>query len=192
MFTDDPLKRSKIETFEDGFSVSTPDGVDRVMLSSVKGASAYKRDQFITDLICCDIETYSTKGVLVRTIHEEMTGFHEAMSKLEELPGFYRYWREAVILPAFVQNYTELYRDGHDFSELGAENPPGRESESNTSAGMVEDRRISKKKLLVILAAIILFVAMFHIVMNWLAVDRCLDGGGRWHEQARKCEGSGF
>lgn len=123
MYRNDHSRRSKIEIFENGFLVSTPDGADRVMLADVRGVSAYKRDAITTDLICCDIETASPKGPMVRTIHEEMSGFHEVMAKLEELPGFYRYWREAVILPPFAQNFTILYRQNLDFNDIYAGTP---------------------------------------------------------------------
>lgn len=157
------------------------------MLENVIGVDAYKRDEFVVDRVCCDIVTGSQSGPMVRTINEDMTGFHEAMAKLEELPGFYRYWREVVILPPFVRNFTVLYREGHDFSERDAANPPRDQYDAECSNDVVEAPRSGKAKFWLIAAAIIAFVAAFHTVMNWLAEDGCLDRGGSWNAEKRIC-----
>ncbi|WP_139114702.1 hypothetical protein [Rhizorhabdus dicambivorans] len=166
MFRIYPPRRSNIKMLEGGFSVCTAAGIDTIMLANIKAVSIYKRDEFIVDRVCCDIETVSKGQSLVRMIHEEMAGFHEAMAKLEELPGFYRYWREAVILPAFLQNHTELYREGHDFSKLGADKPPGRERDPEESGEKLDIPKPNKLKFAAIFVAILVFVVTFHIMMD--------------------------
>lgn len=166
MFGIYPSRESKIDLFEGGFSVSTPDGVDKVFLENVRAVAAYKRDEITVDSVCCDIETASQNGPMLRTINEDMIGFHEAMAKLEELPGFYRYWRETIILPAFVQNYTELYREGHDFSKLGVDNPPRNECEPNYPMIIPDERRFGTARLSVIAIVVVSFVVAFHLMMK--------------------------
>ncbi|WP_156405286.1 hypothetical protein [Sphingomonas sp. Root710] len=166
MFEIYPSPRPKIDLIEGGFSVSTPDGVDKVFLEKVRAVAAYKRDEITVDRVCCDIETASQNGPMLRTIHEEMVGFHEAMAELEKLPGFYRYWREYVILPAFQQNYTELYRQGCDFSKLDVDNPPRDKYEPNHPIELSEEPRFSRTGLLTALIAVVAFIAVFHIIMR--------------------------
>jgi hypothetical protein len=117
------MQRSRIEILEDGFTVFTPDGADTVRLDDIREVSAYKRDLFTTDLICCDIESDTRQGSLVRTVHEEMDGFMDLDEKLKSLPGFYQDWRMVVVLPAFQQNHTVLYRRGLDFEDIYADTP---------------------------------------------------------------------
>ncbi|MES2496997.1 MAG: hypothetical protein V4618_12855 [Pseudomonadota bacterium] len=117
------MPRSRIEISEDGFTVFTSDGADEVNLEDVTDISVYKRDLLTTDLICCDIESETAKGNVVRTVHEEMDGFMELEEKLKHLPGFYRDWRTVVILPAFQENYTVVYRRGVDFEAVYSDTP---------------------------------------------------------------------
>ena len=48
-------------------------------------------------------------GEQIRTIHEELSGFDDAMASFETLPGFDHKWREAVILPPFAAKRTVIY-----------------------------------------------------------------------------------
>ncbi|AUN33542.1 hypothetical protein [Niveispirillum cyanobacteriorum] len=86
----------KIELFIDYDSITTIVG--------------YKIDLFTVDLVCCDIVFISSDHQLTWTAHEEMPGFEKLMLYLENLPGFDRSWREKVILPAFAENRTTIFR----------------------------------------------------------------------------------
>ena len=75
-----------------------PPLVQRVELTEIQRVVMYKRDEWTTDLVCCEVWLSATEeGV---TPHEEMTGFDDAMSLLETLPGFRKDWREDVIQPS--------------------------------------------------------------------------------------------
>ncbi len=117
------MQRSRIEILEDGFTVFAADGAHTIRLDEITEVSAYKQDLFTTDLICCDIESDAPKGRIVRTVHEEMDGFMELDEKLKSLPGFYKDWRAVVMLPAFQENYTILYRRGVDFEAVYSDTP---------------------------------------------------------------------
>ncbi len=177
---------SEIRIENDGFCIfhaKMPE--DRVKFDEVSEVTGYKVDQIAVDLICCDIVTGSGGAEMIRTIDEEMTGFHLAMTCLENLPGFYVRWREAVILPPFDVNYTLLYRRGIDLS-LAAE-PVRLELPTREPWPLKQ-----KIRILAILVALLVVVILFHKAKDFLAVDHCLDAGGAWNEQGKRCEGARY
>jgi len=47
-----------------------------------------------------------------------------------------------------------------------------------------------KSKIIIIAAFLVVILAFMHLpwVRNFLAVDKCLDQGGRWNEKSNECE----
>jgi len=129
---------------------------DIVRLSDIREISAYKRDLFTTDLICCDIENDTKDGRYTRTIHEEMVGFTEVIKELETLDGFYKDWREVVVFPPFQQNYTIIYRRGLDFESIYSDTP----SRAQRPSEIEEDGRDSNWPWLVIALLILATIAV--------------------------------
>ncbi|GAA0296808.1 hypothetical protein GCM10009087_03250 [Sphingomonas oligophenolica] len=103
------MRKPEIIASPDGFAIVTAKGTDDVSLDEVRAIIAYKLDELTTDLVCCDIVTGAGDGEQIRTIHEELSGFDAAMAKFENLPGFNREWRDAVIDPTFATNRTLIY-----------------------------------------------------------------------------------
>jgi hypothetical protein len=50
--------------------------------------------------------------------------------------------------------------------------------------------RISPGKAIIVLVGLLVLGPLAWRVRNWLAVDRCLDRGGRWNVQRQECEHS--
>jgi hypothetical protein len=76
----------------------------------IRKITMYKRDEFTTDLICCDIE-FERFGVR-RTyfVHEEVEGWNELVEAFaDRLPGFFKDWWGVVAKPAFEPNITVVY-----------------------------------------------------------------------------------
>ncbi len=67
----------------------------------------YKRDEWTTDLVCCEVSLSRDQNGAV--IHEAMEGFDGAMALLETLPGFRVQWRDEVIQPPFAPNVTLVF-----------------------------------------------------------------------------------
>lgn len=104
------MRKTSITTNEQGFELS--DGnriVGRVAFRDITKVTAYKCDQLTTDLICCDVTTGTGNQSLVWSLHEELLGFDNLMERFAQLPGFRREWRNAVLLPSFVENSTEIF-----------------------------------------------------------------------------------
>ena len=104
---------SQILVEDTGFTVvdkNLPD--DYVRTDEIIAIVAYKMDQIVADLICCDVFTRSGKDELVRTVHEEMQGFDMLMRSFASLPGFDQEWWPKVVQPAFAKNRTVLYEVG--------------------------------------------------------------------------------
>jgi hypothetical protein len=78
-----------------------------VDLDEVRRVVMYKRDEWTTDLVCCEIWLLAAEARV--TLHEEMRGFEDAMSLLETLPGFRKDWRDQVIQPPFASNLTVVF-----------------------------------------------------------------------------------
>ncbi|RFB04157.1 hypothetical protein [Parvularcula marina] len=70
----------------------------------------FKRDILVTDLICSQIYYQTNGGIRSAIIHEEMTGFDEALSRIAKFPGFMTGWRDRVVLPPFEENRTTVFR----------------------------------------------------------------------------------
>jgi hypothetical protein len=100
------MAREQITIAEDSFTIALPTQTETVRLDTVTAVVLYKRDLLTIDLICCDIFTED----LVHTVHEELTGFDNLISRLEKLPGFDREWRERVFFPAFAENRTTVFQ----------------------------------------------------------------------------------
>ena len=66
----------------------------------------YKRDEITTDLVCFEV-TLASGDVL--TLHEEMPGFDDWATSLEQLAGFDADWRDKVIQPPFAANEIVAY-----------------------------------------------------------------------------------
>jgi hypothetical protein len=71
--------------------------LDTLPLARIDKVTFYKRDEFTTDLICCDVEIDG----LTWFFHEEVEGWDLLIRHLEGLPGFKADWYAAVYLPAF-------------------------------------------------------------------------------------------
>jgi hypothetical protein len=84
-----------------------PPLVQRVELDEIQRVVMYKRDEWTTDLVCCEVWLSAAEDDV--TLHEEMAGFDNAMSLLETLPGFRKDWREDVIQPPFAPNVTVVF-----------------------------------------------------------------------------------
>ncbi len=80
-------------------SVTIPDGknIDRVEF--------FKRDEFTTDLICCEI----TSGTVTYFFHEEWDGWNKLVSDLEGISGFAKDWFGHVSLPPFHESRFVAY-----------------------------------------------------------------------------------
>ena len=107
---------------ESGITLNHSGYIDHFSYEDVVEISAYKIDQIMVDCVYCDITTQNTKMAL-RSINEDMADFQDIMLRLSELPGFYKNWREAVILPPFEKNFTVIYRPGVDLESIYAETP---------------------------------------------------------------------
>lgn len=70
--------------------------------------TAYKRDEWSTDLICLDFDGVDGKGL--GFVHEELPGYEEMVRTLEAalelLPG----WWDKVAQPPFAPNVTVIYQ----------------------------------------------------------------------------------
>jgi len=51
------------------------------------------------------------------------------------------------------------------------------------------DRPMSRYARVVVVVAVIAIVVLLVVRLErWLAVDRCLDAGGRWNDASRSCD----
>lgn len=74
----------------------------------IERIEAYKRDEFTTDLICCDVFTGHGESARVWFIHEEMLGFEDLIQRLAALGG-HENWYADIMLPAFAENRTVIF-----------------------------------------------------------------------------------
>jgi hypothetical protein len=74
-------------------------------LSDVEKVTFYKRDEFTSDLICCDVRAVGRTW----TFHEEADGWAQLIDHLESLPGFRKDWFAAVSRPPFLTNKTVAF-----------------------------------------------------------------------------------
>ena len=79
--------------------------LERLALDEIKAVIFYKRDEFTTDLISCNVETAAERWFF----HEEMEGWDRLIQHLEKLPGFRHDWYSAVVSPAFAASETVAF-----------------------------------------------------------------------------------
>lgn len=83
-----------------------PDDIkEQLPLAAIEKVVFYKLDEFVTDLICCQVEA---NGQIWR-FHEEAEGWREFVAYLEELPGFKHDWFQSVALLPFETCETLAY-----------------------------------------------------------------------------------
>jgi hypothetical protein len=69
-------------------------------------ATAFKRDELTTDLLCVEIEVANGRSI---ELHEDLGGFEEWLGRVDSLPGVDPDWRGKVIQPPFARNETALF-----------------------------------------------------------------------------------
>ncbi len=155
------MQKSRLEVFGDGFTIFWPGCVERISIETITEITAYKADLITTDLVCFEIVTVCDEHMTNRTIDEEMPGFGDVATKLKGLPGFYQQWWDAVVLPAFEQNYTLLYRRGVDLSQF--------DEPVRLKPAVPERWSFNKKvRMWATVLAIIAAIVLFHKVMDFL------------------------
>lgn len=87
--------------------ISFGDPYQSLSFSDIAEIAIYKRDEIVTDLICCDLSMIDGR---VWTFHEEMPGFDDLITAFERQPGFAADWRDAVVRPAFAENCMVVFR----------------------------------------------------------------------------------
>ncbi|MEQ6333060.1 hypothetical protein [Sphingobium sp. MK2] len=80
----------------------TPSILAQLPLPDIDAVVFYKRDEIITDLICCDVKAAGR----VWTFHEEEKGWEDLITYLAVLPDFRTDWYEAVVKPPFAASET--------------------------------------------------------------------------------------
>ena len=76
-----------------------------IPLSSINKVTFTKRDEIVTDLICCEVVVAQRSW----TFHEEMPGWDALIAHLSDLPGFRGDWFAAVPQPAFAACETVAF-----------------------------------------------------------------------------------
>lgn len=80
-----------------------------VSWDQISKITAYKTDEWTTDLVCHDLFLRNHPCQIV-FVHEDMVGYEAFADTLaNEFPGFYKDWRQVVILPPFERNETVLW-----------------------------------------------------------------------------------
>jgi len=74
--------------------------------SKITEVIAYKIDCFTFDTLCMDI--LDEEG-LTTTLNEDMQGFKEFVTKLEQMVPVLSDWRSKVLFPAFQENRTTIF-----------------------------------------------------------------------------------
>lgn len=103
-------EKSKIVLHDLGFELIDANGNPYpVTWSNVRGISAFKRDIFSYDLICFEFHLIDKN--LFLEVNEEMEGFGLLLKALpSRFEGFDTEWWSKVVKPAFVTNFTEIWR----------------------------------------------------------------------------------
>lgn len=110
-FADLKKWRSRILVDGDGFIVTGVEAQARsITLDDIQEVTFFKRDEWTTDLICCDVVVRTDAGIVTWFLHEELPGWEDLIRLLERLPGFDRTWRNKVAWPAFADNRTLVFR----------------------------------------------------------------------------------
>ncbi|HEY0131529.1 MAG TPA: hypothetical protein VGB57_08990, partial [Allosphingosinicella sp.] len=69
-------------------------------------ATAFKRDEVTTDLLCVEIELGNGESI---ELNEDVIGFDEWLRRVDALPGVDPDWRGKVTQPPFARNETVLF-----------------------------------------------------------------------------------
>ncbi len=85
---------------------SSPDLPSVIPLSSIDKVTFFKRDEIVTDLICCEVVVADK----IWTLHEDMKGWDAVMVHLAGLPGFREDWIETVSQPPFALCETVAFK----------------------------------------------------------------------------------
>ncbi|SEQ47902.1 hypothetical protein [Sphingobium sp. YR768] len=83
----------------------TPATLAQLQLPDIDAVIFSKRDEIVTDLICCDVDIAGR----VWTFHEEVKGWDILIAHLSALPGFRADWYEAVVKPPFAAIETVAF-----------------------------------------------------------------------------------
>ncbi len=84
-----------------------------ITLDDIEDVTFFKRDEWATDLICCEIAVSAEKGGQTWFLHEEVPGWSDLIALMERLPGFDPHWWGKVAHPAFAENRTVAFRKPH-------------------------------------------------------------------------------
>ena len=78
---------------------------ERIPLASIESVIFSKKDELMTDLICCEVEAAGRAWFF----HEEAEGWTALVRYLEHLPGFRQDWYASVGHPPFAQSQTVAF-----------------------------------------------------------------------------------
>jgi hypothetical protein len=99
---------AKIESSLRGFCI--PGTVVHVSWDHVSRISAFKRDEFTTDLLCFGLEFKEADMCNSVVIHEELEGFDNFLNQLENSSlELAPEWRKAVFKQPFEANLTVVF-----------------------------------------------------------------------------------
>lgn len=79
---------------------------DQLPPRQIEVVTFYKRDELMTDLICCDVQIDGETFFF----HEEAEGWDLLIKHLEQLPGFRSDWYASVSQPPFSLSTTVAFR----------------------------------------------------------------------------------
>ena len=77
----------------------------QISVSEVDRVTFFKRDEIITDLICCELRI----GDKTWLFHEEEEIWENLLEQLGQLEGFKTNWRQDVVHPPFESNPTVAF-----------------------------------------------------------------------------------
>ena len=73
----------------------------------VKSVAVYKKDEFMSDLICIE---FGLPENMVVTLHEELEGYHSVVQAMHiQFEGIEKDWYSKIVQPAFERNYRVIY-----------------------------------------------------------------------------------
>jgi len=73
--------------------------IPEIAMETVERVEFFKRDEFTTDLICCEVVAAGQTHV----VHEEWSGWPDLIVKLGRLDGFRKDWFSQVSQPPFEE-----------------------------------------------------------------------------------------
>jgi hypothetical protein len=99
---------AKLESSSSGFCI--PGVVNQIDWDCVYRISAFKRDEFTSDLLCFELEFNDGDMCNRVVIHEELEGFENFLNQLENSSlELAREWRKAVFAQTFDANLTVVF-----------------------------------------------------------------------------------